>query len=170
MASLDQQIGVLIQQAPKDDVTATLVSIVAPLLKQVAGQLTHLEYYVLQTHDGGWVVTTLGHRKEPELEKAVVYAFPALQDAQALAQTHKDAEVTVAALPVIEILFQLIALKRVDSILFWEMPGQVDLPGQDGLGAGSDRAQATEVRRADLQTQMQQLMRQQLNQPPSNLA
>jgi hypothetical protein len=164
MASLDQQIGVLIQQAPKDDVTATLVSIVAPLLKQVAGQLTHLEYYVLQTHDGGWVVTTLGHRTEPELEKAVVYAFPALQDAQALAQTHKDAEVTVAALPVIEILFQLIALKRVDSILFWEMPGH------HGLGAGSDRAQATEVRRADLQTQMQQLMRQQLHQPPSNLA
>jgi uncharacterized protein YajQ (UPF0234 family) len=65
---------------------------------------------------------------------------------------------------VVEILFQFIALKRVDSILFWEQQqgGAADL--------GGDRPRVTEVHRADLQAQMQQLMRQQLNQPPSNLA
>ncbi len=164
MASLDQQIEVLIQQAPGDDVTATLVSLVGPLLKQVASQLKHLEYYVLQTSDDGWVVTTLGHRTQPEQEKAVVYAFPVLQDAQAFAQTHKDAEVTPVALPVVLILFQLIALKQVESILFFEAAG-------DSSGSlQSNGAQAAEVRRQDLETQMQRIMRHQLNQPPSNLA
>jgi len=156
MASLDQQVEVLIQQAPGDDVTATLVSLVGPLLKQVANQLKHLEYYVLQTRDRGWVVTTLGNRTQPEQEKAVVYAFPTLQDAQAFAETHRDAEVDPVALPVVEILFQLIAMEKVDSLLFFEVAG--------------DRNQAAEVRRVDLQAQMQLLMRQQLNQPPSNLA
>jgi len=156
MASLDQQVEVLIQQAPGDDVTATLVSLVGPLLMQVANQLKHLEYYVLQTRDRGWVVTTLGNRTQPEQEKAVVYAFPTIQDAQAFAETHRDAEVAPVALPVVEILFQLIAMEKVDSLLFFEVAG--------------DRNQAAEVRRVDLQAQMQLLMRQQLNQPPSNLA
>ena len=156
MASLNQQVEVLIQQAPGDDVTATLISLVGPLLKQVASQLKHLEYYVLQTRDGGWVVTTLGNRTQPDQEKAVVYAFPNIQDAQAFAETHKDAEVAPVALPVVEILFQLIALEKVESILFFELAG--------------DRQQAAEVRRGDLQAQMQLIMRQQLQQPPSNLA
>lgn len=156
MASLDQQIEVLIQQAPGDDVTATLIALVGPLLKQVASQLKHLEYFVLQTRDRGWVVTTLGNRTQPDQEKAVVYAFPNIQDAQAFSETHKDAEITAIALPVVEILFQLIALEKVESILFFELAG--------------DRRQAAEVRRSDLQAQMQLLMRQQLQQPPSNLA
>ena len=156
MASLDQQVERLIQQAPGDDVTATLTALMGPLLKQVASQLKHLEYYVLQTRGGGWVVTTLGNRARPDQEKAVVYAFPTIQDAQAFAETHKDAEISAIALPVVEILFQLIALKTVESLLFFEVAG--------------DRRQAAEVRRSDLQAQMQLIMRQQLHLPPSNLA
>ncbi|NJN30363.1 MAG: hypothetical protein HC824_07950 [Synechococcales cyanobacterium RM1_1_8] len=154
--TLDQQIEQLIEQAPRDDVTGMLIALMAPLLKQIAGQLQYFEYFVLQTPDRGWVVTTLGHRATPELEKTVVYAFPDLQDAQAVAGTHTEVDLVPLNFPVISIIFQLIALKQVESILFFERAG--------------DRQRAVEVRRVDLEAQMQQIMRQQLQQPPPNLA
>jgi hypothetical protein len=143
MASLDQQLETLIQEAPGDEVTATLVALIGPLLKQFASQLQRLEYYVLQTLDGGWLITTLSHRRQPEREKAVVYAFPTLEDAHQQAKLHKDTEVVAVALPVISVIFQLIALREVDSILVFERPGQ---------------QQAVEIQRQVLQQQIQQQM------------
>lgn len=144
MTSLNHQLEMLIQEAPGDEVTAALVALIGPLLKQFASQLQHLNYYVLQTLDGGWIVTTLSHRLQPEREKAVVYAFPSLEDAHQQARQHKETDVVAVTLPVLSIIFQLIALQQVDSILFFEQPGQ--------------RQAVVEVERRQLQAQIQLLL------------
>ncbi len=141
MESLDQQIKVLIEQAPQDGITATLVRVIAPLLKQMASQLRHHQYYVLQTLDAGWIVTTLSNRTKPELEKSVIYAFPTYDDAQRQATDNREEESLIIPIPIIHILFRLIALQRVDSAIFFESKG--------------DSRQGIEIRCDDLQRQVQ---------------
>lgn len=123
METLDQQLEALIQEAPNDGVTVDLLRAIAPLLKQTAGQLKQAEYHVLQGKDAGWVVTTLSNRTQPELEKSVIYAFPTYEDAQARAISNRAAQMTASCIPVVHLLFQLIALQTVESAIFFEEPG-----------------------------------------------
>lgn len=76
---IDQQLQALVDNAPKDGSTPQLVESIAPVLKLVAQRLRHLQYYVVQTLDGNWVMLTLSHRAQEE-EKHVIYAFPSLKD------------------------------------------------------------------------------------------
>lgn len=144
---LDQQIQVLIANAPQDGTTPRMVEVIAPVLTLLARQLKHLEYHILQTLDQGWVVTTLSNRAQPEVEKNVIYAFSTLQDA-ANFQSTWDPEIMATAIPVTHILFQLLAIKTVNSIVFFDTPGNL--------------VTGTEVRRDDLQ----QLVQRQLQQTP----
>jgi hypothetical protein len=57
MDTLDEQIQVLLKDAPNDGVTGTAMAAIAPTLKAIAGGLKHTQYYVLQTLDQGWVMT-----------------------------------------------------------------------------------------------------------------
>ena len=123
MQTLDQQLERLIQDAPNDDVTATLLRAIAPLLLQMARQLKHAEYHVLQGRDAGWLVTTLSNRTQPELEKSVIYAFSTHEDAQNRVVRNREAQIAVSPVPVIHLLFQLIALRAVESAIFFEVPG-----------------------------------------------
>lgn len=66
---LDQQIRDLIENAPQDGSTPTLVEAIAPVLKLLASRLRHPEYYVAQTLDQEWAVTTLENRTQPEQQK-----------------------------------------------------------------------------------------------------
>lgn len=152
---LDQQIQSLIDNAPKQGGMETvLTEAVAPTLKAFALQMQHLEYYILQSADGGWVLTTLRNRQRPQVEKNVIYAFVTHKDAVEFARTAM-AKMIPMPIAIAQILFQLFALDRVDSIVFLETPG--------------DLVNGTEVHRADLQKLVQQKLQEfkkQANLPP----
>ena len=154
---LKQQIRVLIENAPQDGMTPQVVEAVSPVLMLLASQLGHLEYYLLQTLYGDWVVTTLSNRSQPELEKNVIYAFATDQDATGF-QPVDDPQLVTTTIPVTHILFQLMALETVTSLVFFDTPGN--------LAAG------TEVRRDELQNLMQGQLQQMQSAPrsyPSNI-
>ena len=143
---LDQQIQALIENAPQDGQTPEIVAAIAPAFKALAMQLHHSEYYILQTLDRRWLVTTLSNRAQPSLEKQVIYGFPTLKDATNGAYAPRDSQAIALPVPAIHILFQLTAIEKVDSLVFFETPNQ--------LGSG------TEVRREEIQN----LIRTQLKQ------
>ena len=156
LMDLDQQIQALINNGPQDRTTAHLVAAIAPGLKMIAQQLEYGEYYILQTVDQRWVLTTLSNLKQPKLEKRVIYAYPCLEDAatQANAQT---SPADVAQLPVISLLFQMLALPMLDSLIFFDNPGSFE--------------SGTEVKQEEVQTLVRSyLQHYQSTQPPSNLA
>jgi len=154
---LQQQIQLLIDNAPQDGKTPKAVEAIAPVLKLLAGQLQHLEYYVLQTLDQGWVLTVLSNRNQQELEKNVIYAFPTIKDAADF-QSVADPQIMAMPVPVTHILFQMLALNTVTSVVFFDTPGNLTT--------------GTEVRRDDLQHLLKTQMRQSISAPssyPSNL-
>lgn len=135
------QLQELIENAPPDGVTPNVMKeAIAPILRVFAERLQHLEYYILQTLDQGWVLTTLSNRARPEQEKKVIYAFPTQKDAMSFQGT-ENPEVTAIAIPVTHILFQMFALHQVDSTVFMETPG--------------DLTTGREVQRNDLQQLVQ---------------
>ncbi|MBO1346955.1 MAG: hypothetical protein EBE86_005950 [Hormoscilla sp. GUM202] len=135
--NLDQQIQLLIDQAPTDGSTPFLMEAIAPVLKSIASQLKHSQYYIIQSPDDNWVLTTLSNRVQPELQKNVIYAFPTQKDAANTAYARQDPRAMALPHPVTHILFQMVAMETVDSLVFFETPGNLD--------AG------TEVERADVQ-------------------
>ncbi|MDC0835531.1 hypothetical protein CKA32_002601 [Geitlerinema sp. FC II] len=158
--SLDTQIQTLIENAPRDGSTPQAIEAIAPVLKALAEQLRHREYYILQTPDGNWLTTTLSNRANPDLEKSVVYGFPSLEDARTSRPQTTERELIAAPLPVTHLLFQMLAFDRVDSLIFFEMPG--------------NRETGTEVKREDLQRavrlQLQSYLQQKKSNIPPNLA
>lgn len=146
---LNQQIQVLIDNAPREGNLAQAVQTIAPVLKLVASQLKHLQYYIVQNLDEAWVMTTLSHRSQSMTTKKVVYAFPNLKEAQASYRHQQDPQLMVLPMPVTHILFQMLALQtQVDSIIFLETTG--------------DRKAGVEIPRADLYRSIQlQLQRSQ---------
>ncbi len=140
---LDRQIQTLIKNAPQDGNTPQIVEAITPALKLLAQQLKHLQYYILQTYTQNWVLTTLGHRSQSELEKRVIYAFPTLKDASS---SISEDNVVAKPMPVIHILFQMIAIQPLDSLVFFEKPG--------------DMTTATEVKREDVQKLISIYLRQ----------
>ncbi|MGD1715491.1 hypothetical protein [Hydrocoleum sp. CS-953] len=141
--NLEQQIQTLIENAPQDGNTPQIVEAIIPALKLLAEQLQHLQYYILQTYTQNWVLTTLGHQSQSELEKRVIYAFPTLNDAsssiseESFAGLPAEERIVATPMPVIHILFQMIAIQPLDSLVFFEKPG--------------DLTTATEVKREDVQ-------------------
>jgi len=159
MTNLEKQIQLLIKNAPKDGITPKLVATIAPVLRVTAGNLRHPRYYILQTSEGSWVSTTLCNRFNPELEKQVIYAFSTLNDAIRSSHIGINPHVVAKPTPVIDILFQLLAITPVDSIVFMETPGT--------------NTNAVEVKRADLESMIQQTLQQHITTgqvPPTNIA
>jgi hypothetical protein len=154
---LEQQIQVLVDNAPQDGTMPKAIEAIAPVLTLVASQLQHSDYYILQTLDQGWVLTTLSNRAQPEIEKNVIYAFPTLKDAADF-QSVSDPEILAVTVPVTHILFQMLAIETLTSIVFFDTPGN--------LTAG------IEVRRDNLQQLIQTQLQQIRSVPrsyPSNL-
>jgi hypothetical protein len=143
---LKAQIQLLIDNAPQDGVTPQLVKAIAPVLSARAQKLRHSQYYILQNMDESWILTTLSARANPQLEKRVIYAFPTIQDVPLRSSAGLDPQLIAAPIPVIHILFQLVAMEPVDSIVFFETPGITN--------------DSVEVRRADLQHLIQQRLQQ----------
>lgn len=151
--NLDQQIRVLIDNAPQDGRTPQIVQAIAPVLTYLAGQLQHTQYYIVQTINQDWLLTTLSNRSQPEVEKHVIYAFPTLNDAKNAPSYPPDTQAITLPVPVTHILFQMVAMDVVDSIVFFETPGN--------LTAG------TEVQRKDLQNLIQLQLQQDRPTPPT---
>ncbi|MGB3308379.1 MAG: hypothetical protein WBG32_06950 [Nodosilinea sp.] len=143
---LDAQIASLQQSAPNDGVTANAITTIAPTLKAIAGQLKHDQYYVLQTLEQGWMMTTLSNRNQPDTQKNIVYAYPTLQDAATGQAAIKDPQVMALPVPVVHILFQLMAMQPIHSLIFFETPGQI--------------GQGVEIRRQDMQALIQAQLQQ----------
>lgn len=122
LMDFDQQVQSLMDYAPQDGTTPNLVRAIAPALKALAGRLQHSEYYVLQTLEQHWLVTTLNSRQQSDVEKKVVYAFPTPEDAMQMPGA-KDPQLVALPVPTIHILFQMMSLKTVDSTIFFETPG-----------------------------------------------
>ncbi len=155
---LDAQIADLQQNAPNDGVTANAITNIAPTLKAIASQLKHPQYYVLQTLEQGWMMTTLSSRTQPNTQKNIVYAYPTLKDAATSQSANKDPQVMAIPVPVVHILFQLLAMQPIDSLIFFETPGQI--------------GQGIEIRRQDMQALIQAQLQQvqQASSIPSDLA
>ena len=124
--NLDRQLQSLIDEAPQYGVPSPVMAQgVIPVLKLLAQQLQHLDYYVMQTEDGNWIVTTLLHREKPQPAKKVIYAFATRQDAASF-QGISQKQIQMQTTPVTHLLFELFALNQVDSIVFMDTPGNVE--------------------------------------------
>jgi len=125
MLNLDEQINNLVKAGPDYGVPAVVMQqAVAPVLKQLAKDLSYAEYYLCQNSQEDWLITTIQNRDQTDLEKKVIYAFS--NEVDALQMQHLFTEdVSVATIPVAELIFQLFALKTVDSIIFMDIPGNL---------------------------------------------
>lgn len=118
--TLEQQVQMLIDQAPADRQTLVAVQRIAPVLQKLAQRLQYLQYYLLQSTDQRWQTVTLQHQRQPQLEKTVLYAFAHESDARRSATA---AGLLVEPVPIIQLLFQALTLQPVDSLIFLEVPG-----------------------------------------------
>ena len=123
---LEAQVQLLVDHAPQDGQTPQIVTAIAPVLITFAEQLGREEYYVLQTLNGDWVRLTLASQQEQGLEKTVIYAFPSLADARTAPIPRHDPDLMAIPMPVTHILFQLMAIKTIDSLIFFSTPGNLN--------------------------------------------
>jgi hypothetical protein len=115
VVSLSQQVRALIDQAPAD--LQQSIAKIAPLLQQIAGNLAHQSYFIGQNHNQEWISIVLENRER--VQKHSVYAFSQQQDVY---QYYGDEDVAVE-MPVIDLLFQLLALTSIDQLIFFDRPG-----------------------------------------------
>lgn len=152
---LDQQIQALIEKAPRDGSTPQILQAIAPALVLIAQQLQHLEYSILQAVDQSWAIVVLSNLKEPGREKRVIYAWTSLKDASQAAAAG-GARLRPVLLPVTHILFQMIALEGLDSIVFFESPGNQEV--------------GTEIPREQVQNLISVYLQQYRSAPPPDIA
>jgi hypothetical protein len=152
---LEQQIQVLVENAVHYGIAPVVIKkAIAPVLESLAQTLEHLEYYVWQNLQEDWIISVISARKTQTLEKKVIYAFATVKDAKSFS-TGKDDDFIAVAIPVIQILFRVFSLQQIDSIIFFNQPGNI--------------TQGIEIQRRELQNSIQQQLLQ-LNTTPPNIA
>lgn len=122
---LDEQIQVLVDDAPRYGAESNDINLIAPVLKAIAEQLKHTQYYILQNLEQQWLTITLSDQAQSGqaqsgVTKTVVYAFPDLGTAKANTSALNDPQLVALPIPVIHLLFQMLAMKPVGSIVFFE--------------------------------------------------
>lgn len=150
---LDQQIQVLIDSAPPEGRIPQAMQAIAPALKLVASQLEHPQYYVLQTLDEAWLLTTFNNPEQPQETQHILYAFPTLQDLTTQMGALEDPQVMAVPVPVTHILFQMVGMDTVDSAIFFETPGNL--------------SEGVQLHREDLQNLVQSYLEQGFPPPQS---
>lgn len=118
---LEQQVQKLIDEAPQGDNTAQLVQLIGPLLIDLARNFRHKQYYIVQTLDKRWQTNIWTNQDGSE--RTLLYAYCTLQDATASIPAPKDPWLMVLPVPVVQIIFQLLAMEPVEGVIFWEEPG-----------------------------------------------
>jgi hypothetical protein len=113
---LDQQLKLLIEEAANYGVpTRVMKEAIAPVLKSLATQLQHEEYYILQNLESDWVLTTITNPQSKQ-EKKVIYAFTTVEHAAVMGKADRD--LIAAPISAIQLLFRLFSLQQVNSIIF----------------------------------------------------
>jgi hypothetical protein len=152
---LEQQLQMLVDEAPKYDVPGPIMSqIINPVLKMLAQELNYLEYYIPQTREQDWIITTLSNREQPHLEKKVIYAFGTLNDAL-IFSAELSQETIPMAMPVTRLILQLLSLEQVDSIIF--------------MDHSDNPEKGTEIKQSSVQKLIETQLKQ-LNNIPYNIA
>lgn len=152
---LEQQLQTLIKDAAEFGIAPiVLQQAVAPVLKLLAQQLNHLEYFVLQNLSQDWVVITINNPQQNNQEKRVIYAFTTVKDA-ATFQGSNDPDILAVPMPVTHLLFELFSVQQIDSMIFFDTPSNLN--------------QGVEIQRDRLEALIFQQL-QQLQQIPPDLA
>ena len=99
---------------------------IAPVIKSMAEGLKHTEYYIPRSVDGSWLMVTLKNRNQPSVEKRIVSAYATLADAEVGSQIMNNLTIEPIQTPVTHILFHMLALKPVDSVIFFETPNNLE--------------------------------------------
>lgn len=151
---LEEQLRLLIADAASHGVpTIVMEKAIAPVLKMLAIQLQHLEYYILQNIESDWVLTTITNSKSQQ-QKKVIYAFVTVRDAATFQGTN-NADLIAAPISVVQLLFRLFSLHQADSIIF--------------MNNAPDLSKGVEIQRDRFLSLIQQQI-QQLNQTPPYIA
>lgn len=154
--TIDQQLQNLIENAPPGASLEEAIQVVSPVIRNVARQLQHLEYYILQTVNGQWLQATIAHKDNPAQPKQVIYAYASLSSAAKDKLAASNPNLMAIPVPVAQLLFQLPSISPVDSLIFLETEA---------------RDQAIEVRRDDIKTMFYNRLSQQAKpQVPPNMA
>ena len=123
--NLDEQVQKLIDGAP--DVQSRMsVMAIAPILQQVAATLPQTTYYICQSQQGESVITTLRHNRQPNLEIKVIYAFTKTEDIVGF-DSGSLATQSAVEVPVIQLLFYLLAFPEIDRIVFLNNSQNLDI-------------------------------------------
>ena len=153
---IDQQIQALIEGAPPEANIKKAIEVVSPVIRTVAQQLKHSEYYILQSVSNQWLQATVAHKDNPAQPKRVIYAYSSLAAAAGDRLAKSNPGLMALPVPLARLLFQLPSIEPVDSLIFLET---------------ESRDQAVEVRRSDLKKMFQAHLQQNV-QPsvPPNIA
>ena len=154
--TIDLQLQSLIEAAPPEANIKQAIQVVAPVIRNVAQQLQHLEYYILQSASRQWLQATIAHKDRPTEPKRVIYAYPSLRAAAGDKLAASNPGLMAIPIPVAQLLFQLPSISPVDSLIFLE---------------NEARDQAIEVRREDIRSMFQSRLSQSLKpQVPPDIA
>jgi hypothetical protein len=123
--NLEEQVTKLIDGAPDPESRKSVLEI-APILQQVAATLPQTTYYICQSQQGESVITVLKHNRQPELEISVIYAFMNTED---ISKFDGGSLINQAAVevPVIQLLFYLLAFPEIDRIVFLNNSQNLDI-------------------------------------------
>jgi hypothetical protein len=124
---IQAQIETLIANSPQDQQTLAGVKAIAPALEQMAERLKYPAYCILQSLDQRWRTTTLKHRQQTTQEKTVIYAYANRQDAIMAGQSWQNEQLLAVSQPIIQLLFQMLSLEGVDSLIFLEDSGNLNV-------------------------------------------
>ena len=123
--NLDEQVQKLIDGAPDVESRMSVMAI-APTLQQVAATLPQTTYYICQSQQGESVITTLRHNRQPNLEIKVIYAFTKTEDIVGF-DGGSLATQSAVEVPVIQLLFYLLAFPEIDRIVFLNNSQNLDI-------------------------------------------
>ncbi|MFN3926562.1 MAG: hypothetical protein ACK4QL_04385 [Pseudanabaenaceae cyanobacterium] len=123
---LKQQVQALVDGAG-DPQTRWAVQVTGQVLLGFAQKLAHTHYWLVTHKAGYWQSVHLSNIHAPEQEKTVIYAFADLTSANIeRLQSAQPQELICCELPVLEILFRCLALREIDSIVFFDRPFHTD--------------------------------------------
>ena len=125
--NIEKQLEILANDAPEYGVSKEIMEqAISPVLKFLASQHKHTDYFVLHTSDHHWIITTLSNRKQPKIMKRVIYGFATCQDARNFQDTVNPnsiaSPINIVSLPITHLFFQMFAIRQVDSIIIMDTP------------------------------------------------
>jgi hypothetical protein len=126
--NLDEQVQKLIDGAPDLESRMSVMAI-APILQQVAATLPQTTYYICQSPQGEWVITTLRSKQKLNLDIKVIYAFTRVEDVREF-DNGSLANSLAIEVPVIQLLFYLLAFPEIERLVFLNNSQNLDV-GQE---------------------------------------